>query len=180
MTQWDQWRLMMPIKTTSSPIPTLHAPSRPAVRTEDEYRLSRELLFMLMVPHHAGSGMRHAGDVTLRGCAAESKRRSELSARVTQSCCSGRTDGSTPRLLSELFRTLLRFISRRHVGTGDGVRGAAGGAVAGGADGSREGRARCAELFQLQQTGACDERTDTFHHKYKILICLISNRDPFK
>lgn len=46
------------------------------------------------------------------------------------------------------------LISRRHVGSGDGVRGAAGSAVAGGADGSREGRARRAELFQLQQTGA--------------------------
>lgn len=66
------------------------------------------------------------------------------------------------------------------MGAGDGVRGAAGGAVAGGADGSREGRARCAELFQLQQTGACDERTDMFpHSKYKILICLFSNLDPF-
>lgn len=43
------------------------------------------------------------------------------------------------------------------MGAGDAVRGAAGGAVAGGSDGSREGRARRAELLQLEQTSAWDE-----------------------
>lgn len=101
--------------------------------------------------------MRHGRDIMEGGCAAESKQRSGSSARVIQAAAADGRDGNTLRPLSELFTKLLRFIYGRHVGTGDGVCGAAGGAVAGGADGSREGRARRAGLLQLQQTGACDE-----------------------
>lgn len=110
--------------------------------------------------------MRHTRDVT-EGTALPSQNswagRQRVSHKRQQ-----RTDGITLRPLSELLKTLLRLISRRHVGAGNGVRGAAGDAVAGGADGSREGRARRAELLQLQQTGACGERTDTFHHSNNI------------
>lgn len=87
-----------------------------------------------------------------QGSAAKSKQRSASVALVTQAAAANR------RALLELFRALLRFISERHVGAGDGVCGAAGGAVAGRTDGSREGRTRRAELLQLQQTGALEQR----------------------
>lgn len=106
-----------------------------------------------------------------RGAALPSQNSGADGQRVIQAAAADGRDGNTLRPLSELFTKLLRFIYGRHVGTGDGVCGAAGGAVAGGADGSREGRARRAGLLQLQQTGACDE--DWLHHSNKIKSNLV-------
>lgn len=114
---------------------------------------------MVMVPQtreerYASRPWRHGG-----GCAAEWKQRSGSASLVTQAAAA---DGRTETLFG-YFRNFSKLssvlISRRHVGSGDGVRGAAGGALASGADGSREGRARRAELLQLQQTGARDAQS---------------------
>lgn len=91
--------------------------------------------------------MRHSRDVTERD--ALPSQNSDAGRQRLSHLLLLRADRSTHWRLLEIFKALLRFISERHVGAGDGVCGATGGAVAGGADGSREGRARRSELLQL-------------------------------